>query len=388
MTATTLNLPPAAPVSAPAGDLAAAFDPAALEGEPRPDAALRAVVPAAPVPDFARLQEEAAAHRVLILRRGAVIAVTTLVSIGGALLVHAAVAGLFVAGAWWGPGVTLTRGTDGDGSSEGGAGVILVDGGPLSGMADIPAANPARVLGLPDAPVGRADSPVVPVLPPSLSESTPPTVAVAPPAVAPLLPAVPSDLGTVRVPAPVRPPVSAVPDAVVVAPPESPPIVPTARSEAEAPAATGARVSVANPRGRAVARGTPFGEDDFGDEPVFSLLKGDGSGQGRGSGRGKGNGLDRGLSAANSEPQVLLAPSFHLPMQYQLKPPPRGVGVEIQVLANGEIGTITVVQSCGFPDLDALFVAHVRATYRFRPGFRQGKAVDGIQSVTQGFKNL
>src|SRR4051812_27905778 len=51
--------------------------------------------------DFRKLRGAVARHRVIILRRGAVIAISSLLSVGGALFLHALFAGLFVWSAWF-----------------------------------------------------------------------------------------------------------------------------------------------------------------------------------------------------------------------------------------------------------------------------------------------
>ncbi len=101
---------------------------------------LRAVVPPPPPLDFAEFQEESSHQRVLVMRRGAVIAVTTLVSIGGAIFLHSLFAGAFVlallfgrtpAARVWGPG------SGGDAASEGGSGFMVID-------SQLPGASPGR----------------------------------------------------------------------------------------------------------------------------------------------------------------------------------------------------------------------------------------------------
>src|SRR5204863_8312854 len=63
--------------------------------------ALADVVPPPPGADVDKLERTAARHRVLIFRGGAVIALTTIVSVGGALLIHAVAAGVLVIGFWF-----------------------------------------------------------------------------------------------------------------------------------------------------------------------------------------------------------------------------------------------------------------------------------------------
>ena len=90
------------------------------------------MVPPPPALDFAQFEQESSNHRVLILRRGAVIAVTTLVSIGGALFLHSLFAGAFVLAILFGrtPAPAVGQGSGGDAASEGGSGFMVVDGLP------------------------------------------------------------------------------------------------------------------------------------------------------------------------------------------------------------------------------------------------------------------
>jgi hypothetical protein len=39
---------------------------------------------------------------------------------------------------------------------------------------------------------------------------------------------------------------------------------------------------------------------------------------------------------------------------------------------------VTLVQSCGVPELDALFISHARNEMRFSPAFKDGKPIDSI----------
>src|SRR4051812_36161202 len=57
---------------------------------------LQALVPGRSSSDFHKLRSAVIRHRLVIMHRGAVIAVTTLVSIGGALLLHGLFAGLMI----------------------------------------------------------------------------------------------------------------------------------------------------------------------------------------------------------------------------------------------------------------------------------------------------
>src|SRR5437763_1329832 len=79
--------------------LAAAGDDRFAKGEVH--RALADVVPPPPGADVEKLEQTAARHRVLIFRGGAVIALTTLISVGGALLIHAVAAGVLVIGLWF-----------------------------------------------------------------------------------------------------------------------------------------------------------------------------------------------------------------------------------------------------------------------------------------------
>ena len=174
------------------------------------------------------------------------------------------------------------------------------------------------------------------------------------------------------------------PDTLTVAPPEN---VTAAPSVTRTPSPSAVASAVKTSRaGGAGARAADIGGGDDGDEPVFSLIKGDGSGEGSGTGRGagRGNDLDRGRSAAYSNAQVIESPAFHVPYQFALKHPDRSIKLNVTVLANGQTSDIEIVQSCGIPELDEAYRAFV-ASYKFRPAFDHGKAVTSVMEIGLDF---
>jgi TonB family protein len=331
------------------------------------DRSLLDVVPPPPAADIQKLEETAARHRVLILRGGAVIAITTLISVGGALLIHALAAGVLVVGFWFpswigfnAAGRSNRAGPPDSGGAPGGFS-ILGDGPDDNAP---PAPQLAEILG--NSPTGTGG---LPVRLPSLPEPTAAQMAAQLAAPTEPLPVFSGDLGTVAL-ARVTPQ-SVVPDTLVVAPPSAP------LAGLEQPLAGGTR--------GLPARGTGAGDGGGDDERIFPLLKGDGSGGsgaggfGTGTGRGRGSGIDRGLSAADRQPQLLTMNSgvtdFSLPLKYQLKPPEKSVRVTIAVAADGSIRSVTLVQSCGITEVDQMACDYVKTSFRFSPAYRAGKAV-------------
>jgi hypothetical protein len=324
------------------------------------------------------LQRESAAHRVLILRRGAVVAVTTLLAIGGAFFLHFLFAGLFLLGLYFGQHrAGLADGGSGNGPDPGGSGYMILGDEAL----DARPAPPAR-LGLAEG-TGLAAVPAIPALPASL---VPPPAAPEEPAadrVRLAQVAIPDDLGKVKV----TPPRFALPNdppppqALSIAPPAPP--AEDLRSATAAPPQPGTGANGKSPA--AVRRGSLDG-DLFGEEsgePIFSIVKGDGEGQGAGHARG----LDRGLSAANAEPQLLIAPAFDTPLVYQIKPPAKSLRLLITVRADGSIGPISIEQSSGVAALDDQIRDHVLSTFHFRPAFQRGRPVESQFMFIQSFRD-
>ncbi|HEY4330193.1 MAG TPA: energy transducer TonB, partial [Phycisphaerae bacterium] len=318
---------------------------------------LRAVVPQAASGDLEQLQQESSRHRVLLLRGGAVIAVTTVISIGGALFIHAIFAGIIVLGVWF-PWLAPARGNNASPgpADKGGAsgGFTILGSGPDDNAA--PSLTPASLLGQ----HGPISPPADATLPP-LPEVTSAQIAsqLATPEL--LLPAINSDMGNVII-TPAPEPIAA-PAALLVAPPSAP-----------APSIAPSNASLAGTTG-APARGTTSGDGGGEDDHVFGLLKGDGSnnwgagGSGKGKGSGNGDGIDRGMSAADRDPALLnltpgAAMEFTIPLKYQLKPPPKSVRLVITILPDGKVGNIKLAQSCGVPDIDQLVLAYA-ANFQF-----------------------
>ena len=311
--------------------------------------------------DFRKLRKAVHRHRVVILRRGAVVAVTTLVSIGGALLLHALFAGLFAWGIYFPWGISLGDGRRAGTPDQGGApSVAFVAAEEMPAAAGSDSPDLRNLLGTPSE---LAATPVdLPELPDRLTAPSPSVASEVSLDLSPV-----EELGSVKVPTP--PSVSRnIAENVVSA----------AQTGDARPGVTVGRPGPVN-----VAQG------GFADERVFSLRSGDGTGRGRGIGDGVGNGIDRGMSAANRPAQPLNgtgARLFRLPADYELKPPEKNVRLALQILPDGSIGEITLTQSCGVPEIDELVRAHVRATMQFSPAFRDGKAVTSEFLYSQLFR--
>jgi len=323
---------------------------------------LRAIVPLPPEADWEKLERESSRHRVLLIRTTAVIAISTVISIGGALLLHALFAGLVVVGVyfpWLVPaakGGRMLAGAPDLGGSPGGF-TILGDGpddnAPSSELPPSPGSETFAAM--------RA----IPAAPP-LPEAT--SAQMAADVSAPLAPLPPTPgLGEVHIAPPVRALAASTATDLVVSPP--------AAGIAGAPSAQPAPT-------RGTGAGNGGGDAD---EPVFGLLKGDGSGgrgaggTGAGFGGGRGGGIDRGLSAADRQAMVLNQASegadYTLPPKYQNHPPARSVQLILTIAADGSITAVKIDQSCGITEVDELLRDYVLATFRFSPAFRAGKAI-------------
>ena len=333
---------------------------------------LRAVVPhVIGGADSAKLEREVSRHRVLIVRTTAVIAVTTLISVGGALFIHAMFAGVFIFGLFFNWGLAaLPAGTSGKSADAGGAdGEIMV-------IHDSPnAGDPTR----PARPAGTQLPNVLAALPlaalPALPEATPVQLALAPPMQTPDVPiAPPQDLGTVKVPVPANLVKQPTPEGLVVSAPAS--------AEAATAASPAGRTSAA-----ALATGTDFGDD----EPVLRIYKdgtggsggGSGPARGRGLGSGRGTGIDRGASGADRpEPVVLDNPQpDQTPAWFQYNPPKQAVTLSVMVMENGAVGDITIVASSGRPEVDAYY-RNVLAGWKYSPAVVGGRRVARAKEIS------
>jgi len=324
---------------------------------------LRAIVPVPPEADWEKLERESSRHRVLLIRTTAVIAVSTVISIGGALLLHALFASLVVIGLYFPWLVPASKG-----------------GGLLAGIPDL-GGSPGGFTILGDGPDDNAPPSDLPPSPGSVTFVSMPAIPAAPPLPeltsaqmaadisAPLTPLTPlpptPGLGEVHIAPPIRTlPAGTATDLVV-----SPPGIAGAPSTQPAPT-----------RGT----GTGNGGGDA-DDPILGLGKGDGSGgkgaggTGSGVGQGRGSGIERGLSAADRQAMVLNQASaganFALPLKYQTHPPERPVQFILTIAADGSIAAVKIDQSCGITEVDELLRDYVQAAFRFSPAFRAGKAV-------------
>jgi len=124
------------------------------------------------------------------------------------------------------------------------------------------------------------------------------------------------------------------------------------------------------------------GGDD--DGPVIDIMKPGAGGTGNGRGTHGGDGLDRGASGANNEtPQPLDLPAVDLPEAYRIHPPAKAVKFRVMVLPNGRAGEITMVESCGVPEIDELYQANL-ARVKFRPAYVAGKPVARTYDIAFG----
>ena len=324
---------------------------------------LAAMLPARVSRDFQKLRKVVTRHRVIILNRGAVIAITTLVAVGTALLIHAMIAGVVIWGILFpirplrGDGKTF-RGEPDNGGSPSAFAVSMStsEGAPAAGLPDqAPTAQPftealAALPTLPELPFRNLPEPLetIPLPMPNLPQ--------------------PDDRGSIKV---------------------------------TLPSAVAARVAAANdatpreatlPTGRGNPNSTNVAYGGFDDEPVFGLGRGDGNGNGRGRGigNGAGNGVDRGPSAASRSAAILnsaeASRDLAVPLKYQLKPPEKPVLMRIDVRADGTIGNVTVTGSCGVEELDELVREYSRLYLRFSPAYQNGKAVPSTFEYGHSFR--
>ena len=309
--------------------ITAAFEEEELDVAPVEEG-LERVTPAAPEADLQKLEEEAAQHRVLLMRGGAVVAVSTLVSVGGALMLHSFFGGIIVLGMlfhWGTPG----GGRGGGNPAKGDETVII------SGDEDVPDAGDAAQQ-LANLPAASNDAPALAKFGP-LPEVSPPA----------------SEKSVVT-------------QGVGLAMPQS-------EDFGHIRASMGAKTG-----GGAAKAGVPNGTEGSDDEPVFNYVAG------RGTGPGRGNGLDRGISAANRDARLLeFDGNFTLPMKYQVRPPAKSVKLKIEVLPDGSMGDITVAQSCGVAEIDQRVVANMRENAKFSPAYEAGRAISSTFEFEQSF---
>jgi hypothetical protein len=280
--------------------------------------------------------------------------------VGGALLIHALLAGVIVVGTFFpwahNPGGSARGGTP-DAAAPGG--FLILGSGPDDNASSY--TNPIYTAGKPDA-----GAPVLPTLAPLPETPSRDLAAQFVPPPTPQLP--PDNLGTVRV---------TQPDSVMA---NSPTVAPQQSTGAE-----GAIAGTAGSRARGSDSGNGGGSDD---QPSFDWVKG--GGITNTNGLGSGFGPDRGMSAADRNPQLLNfgegESGFALPLKYQLKPPAKSVKFTISVAADGTIAAVHLDQSCGITDVDDLAKAYIIANVRFSPAYRAGKAVTADFPFEYSFK--
>jgi hypothetical protein len=349
-----------------------------------PDEKLLAAAPLPEPIELEELEEEVARTRVVFVRGAAAIPLSLIASIGGALLIHMLLVGGFLLALYFavnlrsrsgGGGGMMARGMGG--GSQGGYMIENAPPGDLPGEAK----TVEQVLGgavappMPETPAlpemsdaGRAARQLVP----QESGTAPGDNAMI---------GIPSGdrLGSVRIaPPPPRRVVTVTPPtpAGVAAPPSS-----EAKNGTILASAGNTTGSPASPtRGGGGGRGRG-GEDDYGDEMIIPLSKGNGGGSGGGSGGGIGRGSGRGASGAdNPEPMILdwAMPEFS-PALY-MDPPKRSTKFKVTVKVNGEAGEIEMVQSCGKPAIDAQWKQSLKNA-KFRPAYRAGRPYEAVKEV-------
>ncbi len=384
--ATISPLPDEAPVAL-AVALQHAFPPihqAALnlpEPESLVDAELRSVIAPPVILSVEELAREFDRQRVVIAQGPAAIPLHWLFSIGGAVLLHLILAGLFILACLYVVGVSnKTHGTW-SAEAEGGSGAGYMVMG--TGQQGEPALSGDIADLLAKAHEASADQ-SIPAL--TTPRDAPPKTPLEELASAPQpeiigMPRSTADLGTIRT----RP--SAVPrtPAVDVNNIAAPPVASRATHNDVDPTAIASAAGKTGTRAGSPTPGPGSGGSDD-DEPIYDkVMKAGTGGAGNGHGKGSGEGNERGNSGANNEsPQVLESPPLQLPLGWELHPPKHSAKFDVVVLANGKAGEIKLVQSCGDPDIDALIKANI-ARYRFRPAYLAGQAIVRTMSISQSF---
>jgi TonB family protein len=95
-----------------------------------------------------------------------------------------------------------------------------------------------------------------------------------------------------------------------------------------------------------------------------------------------GSGLDRGPSGANNpSPQVLEQTPVQVPPMVALHPPTKLAVFRVEVLANGQVGRVTLEQPSGSADFDEAARASI-VTSKFRPAYEAGKAVRAEMTIS------
>ncbi len=355
-------------------------------------------VPKPARPSLLDLQNALAQQHVVVVRIGAGISWQNITSALVAILLHV----ILVVGAIW-----LARQAEsgqhaghlGASSRGGGAGVVggfvIGPGAPRVGgttlspkIVDIPSAPKA-----PPIPIQDLPAPVTPATPnvpsaKSLQEKLTSTDVVG----------LPSQ-GTVAAPQVNTKTVTAEPQAKVAQPAASVPpltITPPANSThtSAAPAAashvTGSAEGGAKTIGGGGAGGAGRGGSRLGQGPGVSEDDDDGYDMMKaGSGGGKGSGRDRGASAAERRVQVLeVTPFMAAARQINDKMRARLAGhrvtLNVRVHADGSVGDVKIVTSCGVPEVDQMFADAARKS-TFLPSMKSGRAIDDDFQMSQEF---
>jgi TonB family protein len=326
------------------------------------------------------LEREQRQRRVLILKGALAVPLAALVAVGGAILLHMLAVGGFLAAWFFGPGHAAGGGDSAADAGTGGGGYVVVDSGP-SGTAGVVGSKAADLL-------RTTSPPVMPTVPePNLAQQlasaqlTPPPVPE--PAVIGIRGAA-DPLGSLKIAPPVKPapPVAvAPPPAIVVAPPPALPVKPAVAPPEKS---TGGPLAMATGRGSTRA-GSPVAGDGEGggdEEPVIKIMGPGYKGLPNGNGGRTGSGIDRGPSGANNpSPQVLEQPTLRFPAAAALHPPTRRAVFSVEVLANGQVGTVTLDQSSGNSDVDEAARASILSS-KFRPAYEAGKPITATMTMS------
>ncbi len=321
-----------------------------------------------------RLEEQSSGHRVLILRTGAVIAVTSVVAIAGAILIHLFMAGVIVIGM-----LIRWHGAGGGSDQAAGANHIGAEGGAL--ILGSPLADSQRPgAGSPGAAISKATVPARAVVLPPLEPL--PALATAEAIFAPdAAPPLPPDAGSLEPGNPVIvPPVLPKVVARVDVPPAITPATPQPNDHANAAAGAGSAAAALQNPGIAGRGNSDDGNDD---EPLFNPLGGNGTktvGEGGrvigDAGRGSGKGFDRGLSAADRQIQILRqAADPDVPITYRAKLIGKKVDTAVKVEADGTVSGVRVTGSCGIAEVDEICRQDILLSIRCSPRIQGGKPI-------------
>ncbi|HUO11105.1 MAG TPA: TonB family protein [Phycisphaerae bacterium] len=335
------------------------YHPEITEDATEIDSNLLRVVPAPKPIDFEALTEETMRYRRLIVRAGAVVSVATLLSIGGALLYHVMLVGLF----WVG---TMIRPTVNAGGSRGlgsdtGSGYIISDA--PEGTPTNPAGTPALAPSIPPA------KPTLPAVPPLVQPLPNPNELAVNQLNAPqqdmniiAIPAGESPLGRIKPPTPTKPvPRNVAPPMPLIAPPDK-----------STPIAAAPTRGVISPVASAAGNGGNGGDDDA---PINWFQPGQGTGAGL-DGRGHGHIAGGDLE----EPQPYLTPD--LPMALTSAPKKDHMDYQVTVNAQGEITDVKLVESSGEADLDEMWRLQILRNWKYHAAHVGGKYREATASVT------